>query len=200
VLGWGLDSCESPQGTVVSFCSRGDEPLGSIQGGDLLAGWVTVRLSRRTALRGVGRTSPVLYFKTYRLATYGSFLKLFFSCRMREARTPYTLYITVDTTCSIWWMKCNAVQLSYVDNRVPWTLFDMKYYASWRMPVGRTDNIETQQESWQRVGLNHGLQIGWPPFVDDFAGHPVLPTHLPDRIVNVLGGSYTHVHTLSHPK
>jgi hypothetical protein len=38
------------------------------------------------------------------------------------------------------------------------------------------------------------------PFVDDFAGHPVLPTHLPDRIVNVIGGSYTHVHTLPHPK
>jgi hypothetical protein len=28
----------------------------------------------------------------------------------------------------------------------------------------------------------------------------VLPTHLPDRIVNVIGGSYTHVHTLPHPK
>jgi hypothetical protein len=46
-----------------------------------------------------------------------------------------------------------------------------------------------------------GMQyLGWPPFVDDFAGHPVLPTHLPDRIINVIGGSYTHVHTLPHPK
>jgi hypothetical protein len=42
--------------------------------------------------------------------------------------------------------------------------------------------------------------LGWPPFVDYFAGHPVLPTHLPDRIVNVIGGSYTHVHTHPHPK
>jgi hypothetical protein len=41
---------------------------------------------------------------------------------------------------------------------------------------------------------------GWPPFIDDFAGHSVLPTHLPDRIVNVIGGSYTHVYTLPHPK
>jgi hypothetical protein len=38
------------------------------------------------------------------------------------------------------------------------------------------------------------------PFVDDFAGHPVLPTHLPNRILNVIGGSYTHVHTLPRPK
>jgi hypothetical protein len=44
------------------------------------------------------------------------------------------------------------------------------------------------------------LRIGRPPFVDDFGGHPVLPTHLPNRIVNVIGGSYTHVHTLTHPK
>jgi hypothetical protein len=44
-----------------------------------------------------------------------------------------------------------------------------------------------------------GAYIGWPPFIDDFAGHPVLPTHLPDKIVNVIGGSYTHVHTLPHP-
>jgi hypothetical protein len=42
--------------------------------------------------------------------------------------------------------------------------------------------------------------LGWPPFVDDFAGHPVLLTHLPDRIVNVIGRLYTHVHTLPHPK
>jgi hypothetical protein len=42
--------------------------------------------------------------------------------------------------------------------------------------------------------------LGWPPFVDDFAGHPVLPTHLSDRIVNVIEGLYTHIHTLPHPK
>jgi hypothetical protein len=44
------------------------------------------------------------------------------------------------------------------------------------------------------------LSLGWPPIVDDFAGHPVLPTHLSYRIVNVIGGSYTHVHTLPHTK
>jgi hypothetical protein len=48
--------------------------------------------------------------------------------------------------------------------------------------------------------LSLDTQVGWPPFVDDFAGHPVLPTHLPDTIVNVIGRSYTHVNTLPHPK
>jgi hypothetical protein len=43
-------------------------------------------------------------------------------------------------------------------------------------------------------GRSHGFIVGWPPFVDDFAGHPVLPTLLPVRIVNVI------VHTLPHPK
>jgi hypothetical protein len=43
-------------------------------------------------------------------------------------------------------------------------------------------------------------EVGRPPFIDDFARHPVLQTHLPDRIINVIGGSYTHVHTLPHPK
>jgi hypothetical protein len=42
--------------------------------------------------------------------------------------------------------------------------------------------------------------LGRPPFVDDFSGHPVLPTHLPEGIVEVIGGSYTHVHTLPYPK
>jgi hypothetical protein len=48
--------------------------------------------------------------------------------------------------------------------------------------------------------LEYHFVLWWPLFVDDFAGHPVLPTYLPDRIVNVIGGSYTHVHTLPHPK
>jgi hypothetical protein len=47
---------------------------------------------------------------------------------------------------------------------------------------------------------SQGAYMGWPPFVDDVAGHPVLPIHLPNRIVNVIGGSYTHAHTLPHPK
>jgi hypothetical protein len=44
-------------------------------------------------------------------------------------------------------------------------------------------------------GLELPLGLGWPPFVDSFAGHPVLPTHQPDRIINVIGRSYAHVHT-----
>jgi hypothetical protein len=53
--------------------------------------------------------------------------------------------------------------------------------------------------TWHLKQLNAQV-LGWPPLVDDFAGHPVLPTHLPDRIVNVIGESYTQFHTLSHPK
>jgi hypothetical protein len=57
--------------------------------------------------------------------------------------------------------------------------------------------------SHQQSFLKHPQSVsdlGWPPFVDDFAGHPVLPTHLPDRTANIIGRSYTHVHTLPHPE
>jgi hypothetical protein len=50
------------------------------------------------------------------------------------------------------------------------------------------------------IEFQDGPPVGWKPFVNDFAGHPVLPTHLPDRIVNVIGRSYTHVHALPYPK
>jgi hypothetical protein len=50
------------------------------------------------------------------------------------------------------------------------------------------------------ISLIRSRQIRWPPFVDDFAGHSLLPIHQPDKIINVIEGSYTHVHTLPHPK
>jgi hypothetical protein len=63
-------------------------------------------------------------------------------------------------------------------------------------------NEEFQNQEVGRVLLMNTWMdtLGWPPFLDDFAGHPVSPTHLPDRIVNVIGGSYTHIHTLPRPK
>jgi hypothetical protein len=58
-----------------------------------------------------------------------------------------------------------------------------------------------EMRSFARVITFRRRFCGTPrPSVDDFAGHPVLLTHLPDGIVNVIGGSYTHAHTLPHPK
>jgi hypothetical protein len=55
--------------------------------------------------------------------------------------------------------------------------------------------------AWYGVTTFRRRFCGTPrPFVDDFSGHPVSPTHVPDRTVNVTVGSYTHVHTLPHPK
>jgi hypothetical protein len=62
------------------------------------------------------------------------------------------------------------------------------------------DTLYIRNFAAEWLALLFRMWVGWPPFVDDFAGHPVLPTHLPDRIVNVIGGSYTHVHTLPHPR
>jgi hypothetical protein len=79
-----------------------------------------------------------------------------------------------------------------VNNNIPicqfftiYTCISTKHFPFWRTTSKGAELLFTQ---------------GWPPFVDDFAWHPVLPTHLPDRIVHVTGGSYTHVHTLPRPK
>jgi hypothetical protein len=84
-------------------------------------------------------------------------------------------------------------QLKRQQRQLPITMFFFQENTSstW---VLRNQLLELNQSHPLR------LRLGWPPFVDDFAGHPVLPTHLPDRLINVIGRSYTHAHTLPHPK
>jgi hypothetical protein len=112
-------------------------------------------------------------------------------------------------------LKRNPIYYTWTTSRTKrnqwqyWILAAVSRCCSWCTAWNRYGrNFSCFVARWALVTDKHFLcpeillpfGVGWPPFVDDFAGHPVLPTHLPDRILNFVGGSYAHVHTLPHPK
>jgi hypothetical protein len=56
----GLDASGSGWGPVAGCCEHGNEPSGSIKGGEFLTSWATVKSWRRTALHGVGLSMKFL--------------------------------------------------------------------------------------------------------------------------------------------